>query len=387
MRIVHLTNSIDPVSGGPANVLARLAPVQVRRGHDVTVITADADSAVHDITAHLREAGVRVEAKGPGSGPLSRAPAAIAELHQTIDKGVDLMHGHGLWQHLVHWGAGVCRSRAVPYIIRPCGMLDPWSLSQGRFKKRLFLALKARKDLSRAAGLHFTTETERELTQPLQLRAPAFVIPNGLDWAEFETLPAHGSFRGRHGIGDRPMVVFLSRLHHKKGLDLLLPAFAEGAPEDAVLVLVGPGDDAYVEQLNLIGQKLGISNRLIFTGMLKGPARIEVLVDADLFTLPSYQENFGVAVIEAAGAGTPVLISDQVNICGEVAKAGVGRVVPCETAAIAATLKDMLSHPSNLRKMGKRARAWAHDTFSWDSIADQVDAMYDKVAAGQGGAP
>ncbi|MFU8828199.1 MAG: glycosyltransferase [Phycisphaerales bacterium] len=381
MRIVHLTNSIDPVSGGPANVLARLAPVQVQRGHEVTIITADAPESVRDIVETLRIQGVAVEAKGPGSGPISRAPGAIRSLNLAIERGVDLMHGHGLWQHLVHWGASMSRKRGTPYIIRPCGMLDPWSLSQGRLKKQLFLAMKARKDLNRSAAVHYTTETERKLTEPLNLRAPAFIIPNGLDWGEFENLPPAGAFREKHGLGDRPLVVFLSRLHHKKGLDLLLPAFADAAPQDAVLALVGPSDENYLSSLKAQGEQLGVSDRLIFTGMLKGTERIEALADADLFTLPSYQENFGVAVIEAAGAGTPVLISDQVNICGEVEAAKVGRVVACETGVLGAALGEMLADRVSLRVTGERARAWARDHFSWSSIADQVDAMYASVVS------
>jgi glycosyltransferase involved in cell wall biosynthesis len=379
MRIVHLINSIDPVSGGPANVLARLAPVQVRRRHDVTIITADAPARVAEIAGRLAESGVRVEAKGPGSGPFVKAPAAIETLKREIASGVDVVHGHGLWQHLVHGGASVCRASGVTYIIRPCGMLDPWSLSQGRLKKTLFLALKARKDLNQAAGLHFTTETERKLVEPLGLRSRAFVIPNGLDWDEFASLPTPGAFRARHELGDRPLVVFLSRLHHKKGLDLLLPAFAEAAPSDAVLALVGPGEAGYVGGLRSQGEQLGIADRLIFTGMLNGSERIEALADADLFALPSYQENFGVAVIEAAAAGTPVLISDQVNIWDEVEASGVGRVVPCEVAPVAGALREMLADRASLKETGASARVWARDNFAWTSIAERVDAMYEAV--------
>lgn len=383
MRIVHLTNSIDPVSGGPANVLARLCPVQVQRGHEVTIITSDDPSSVDDVRSRLGEAGVAVHADGPGRGPIARSPNAIARLEATVSAGVDLMHGHGLWQHLVHWGAGVCRRRSVPYIIRPCGMLDPWSLSQGRLKKRAFLALKAKRDLNAAAGLHFTTETEQDLTRPLGLKPRGFVIPNGLDWSEFESLPQAGAFRERHGIGDRPLVVFLSRLHHKKGLDLLLPAFRAGAPEDAVLALVGPGEDAYVADLKQQAEQIGIRDRLIFTGMLRGQERIEALADADLFTLPSYQENFGVAVIEAAAAGTAVLISDQVNIWHEVKTADAGEVVRCDRDELAAALRSMLADRDQLVRTGLAGRDWAKQGFTWDAIAERVDAMYQAVAGCQ----
>ena len=136
MRIVHLINSIDPVSGGPANVLARLAPVQVSRGHEVAIIAADDPGRVEEVADRLASAGVEVEAAGPGSGPFNKAEGAIAALSRRFD-GIDLVHGHGLWQHIVHWGASACRAAGVPYVIRPCGMLDPWSLSQGRIKKTM----------------------------------------------------------------------------------------------------------------------------------------------------------------------------------------------------------------------------------------------------------
>lgn len=382
MRIVHLTNSIDPVSGGPANVLARLAPVQVSRGHEVCVITADDPDRVVDVVASLDASGVKVLPRGPGSGPISRAPEALNALREAIDSGsCELMHGHGLWQHLVHWGASVCRAKSVPYILRPCGMLDPWCLAQGRLKKQIFLALKARRDLNQAAAIHFTTETERELVARLGLKASPFVIPNGIDCSEFEQLPIPGQFREKHGISDQPLVVYLSRLHHKKGLDLLLPAFAESVPKDAVLALVGPGESDYIRQLKSTGEQLGIDDRLIFTGMIKGAGRIQALADADLFVLPSYQENFGVAVIEAAAAGTPVLISDQVNICGEVREAGAGRVVPCEQAAIGKALSDMIADRESLAKTGAIARSWAMQTFPWENIAQRVDDMYQSVIA------
>ena len=385
MRIVHLTNSIDPVSGGPANVLARLAPVQVSRGHVVTIITSDQAETVRDISEVLAKSGVTVHAGGPRSGPIDRCPAGVEKLRTVISDGVDLMHGHGLWQYLVHWGASACRKAGVPYIIRPCGMLDPWSLSQGRLKKRVFLALKAKRDLNLAAGLHFTTETERELVKPLGLKPRSFVIPNGLDWNEFETLPAPGAFRERYGVGDRPLVVYLSRLHHKKGLDLLLPAFAASAPEDAVLALVGPGEDSYVAGLRQKAEHLGIADRLIFTGMLKGVERIEALADADLFTLPSYQENFGVAVIEAAAAGTAVLISDQVNIWNEVQEAGAGRVVACDESELGEALGEMLADRGALVETGRVGRNWAKQGFAWDSIASRMDEMYEAVVGSSKG--
>lgn len=380
MRILHVCTSIDPSTGGPANVLARLARVQAEKcGHVVHVVTADEPAAVQSLQGHL--GGAALEAAGPMRGPFAKGKHAAERIEARLAAGVDVVHIHGLWQHAPHHAAAAAHKAGVPYIIRPCGMLDPWSLNQGRLKKKMFLLIRGRRDLNRAAALHYTTETERQLVAPMHLKPRSVVIPNGLDWEEFETLPRHGAFRAAHGIGDRSLVVFLSRVHHKKGLDLLLPAFAKVADATATLAIVGPGEAAYVEKLRGQAETLGIGERVLFTGMISGRARLDALGDADLFCLPSYQENFGVSVIEALGVGTPVLISDQVNIHQEVAAAGVGEIVPCHVEPLALRLNAMLSDRARLAEMGLRARRWVEQTFRWDAIAGQIDAMYGQVCA------
>ncbi len=381
MRILHVCTSIDPSTGGPANVLARLSRVQADlRGHEVSIVTADDPSAVESVARSIGSATLL--AAGPARGPFARGAQVAARIDERLRRGVDLVHIHGVWQHAPHTGAKASRAAQVPYIFRPCGMLDPWSLSQSRLKKRVFLALIGRRQLNRAAALHYTTETERQLVEPLRLKPRAFVIPNGLDWEEFESRPTRGAFRQAHGVGERPLIVFLSRLHHKKGLDLLLPAFAQVSDSRVMLAIIGPGERGYVEQLRGQAAQLGVGDRVVFPGMIAGRARLEALRDADLFCLPSYQENFGVSVIEALGVGTPVLISDQVNIHREVAAAGVGEVVPCEVEPLAARLVAMLSDRPRLAEMASRARPWVEGTFRWDAIALQVDAMYEQVVGG-----
>lgn len=380
MRILHVLTSIDPSTGGPANVLLRLARVQAaRRGHAVRVITADDPATIGAVTEQLCSAGVAHGACGPMRGPLGKGPTTRREIEVALRAGIDVVHVHGVWQHTPHAGAAAARAAGVPYIMRPCGMLDPWSLRQGWLKKRLFLALVARRHLNGASALHYTTDTERRLVEPLGLRPRALVIPNGLDWEEFETLPPRGAFRAAHGIGERTLILFLSRVHHKKGLDLLLPAFARLPEGGAMLAVVGPGEAGYVEELRAQAASLGIGQRVIFPGMISGPARLEALRDADLFCLPSYQENFGVSVIEALGVGTPVLISDQVNICNEVAAAGVGDVVPCRVEPLARRMSEMLENRARLAEMAARARPWVERTFRWDAIAAQIDGMYEQV--------
>ena len=382
MKILHLCTSVDPATGGPANVLARLTPAQVERGHEVRIVTMDAPDRVADVRASLESAGVRLvhpRTHVTGRFASGTVKALLAEVMDgwTPDVG----HIHGLWQGLPHVGSSVLRSRGLPYIFRPCGMLDPAVLAMsGALKKKAFLALRGKRDINGARGMHFTTTTERDLVAPMGLTPEKFVIPNGIAWSEYESLPERGAYRASSGIGEVPMCVFFSRVHPKKGLDILLPAFAQGAPSDARLVLVGPGDEGYVESLRAEAERLGIADRVVFTGMIRGGDRFGPVVDADLFVLPSYQENFGVAVVEALACGTPALISDQVNIFSDVVEAGVGRAEPCDVEATTRALDEMLRDRGALREMGARGRAWARETYAWTSIVERVDAMYERVA-------
>lgn len=376
MKILHLCSSVDPATGGPANVLARLTPEQARRGHEVRIVTMDSPDRVEGVKPRLEEAGVRLVHPAGGAG-------SVRDLLERSMEGwtPDVAHIHGLWQVLPHSGSALLRKRGVPYVFRPCGMLDPAVIAMsGTLKKKLFLALRGKRDLNGSSALHFTTTTERDLTAPLGLTAPKFVIPNGIEWAEFEALPERGSFRASSGLGDRPIVTFFSRVHRKKGLDLLLPAFREGAPEDAALVLVGPGEEGYVDSLKREASGLGIADRVVFTGMIQGIERFAPVVDADLFCLPSYQENFGVAVVEALACATPALISDQVNIYQDVVEAGVGCATRCDVSEIASAMREMLADREALREQGERGRAWAREMFAWAEIVGRIDAMYEKVA-------
>jgi glycosyltransferase involved in cell wall biosynthesis len=262
-------------------------------------------------------------------------------------------------------------------------MLDPWSLAQARWKKALYLWFRLRRDLNGAAALHFTTETERDLTRPLGLRPLALVEPNGISLDEFANLPARGGFRERHGIApDRPLLLFLSRLHPKKGLDLLLPALALLPDREVLLILAGPDQDGYRAFLEAEAARLGLERRILFTGMLQGKEKQAALVDADLFVLPSYQENFGIAVVEALAAGTPVVISDQVNIHREVSAAGVGSVVPTRIDALAGELARWLGDEELRRSTAAATPLFVRERFNWERIALRWAEHYDQIARG-----
>src|SRR5688572_23118397 len=179
MRVLHVISNLDARGGGPAVALAGLAAAQVAAGLDVSIVAtfrAGDDVTVADT---LRGAGATVNMVGPASGPLARHPDLVPALEKAV-ASADVVHVHALWEEVQHQAARVARRQRKPYIIRPCGMLDPWSLSQSRLKKRLYMVLRLRRNLNRAAALHFTSDTERDLTAPLKLTSSAIVEPNGV---------------------------------------------------------------------------------------------------------------------------------------------------------------------------------------------------------------
>jgi len=381
MRIVHALTSIDPQTGGPAIAIDGLAPAQVVAGLQVTVVAmfrqGDGSAAT---AAAMTAQGVKVILVGPAHGPLANHRTLDTQLHAAL-VNADMVHIHSLWEQIQHRAARLAMAQRIPYIIRSCGMLDPWSLNQSKLKKRIYMALRLRKNLDRAAVLHFTTDLERDLTAPLKLKPTALVEPNGIDLAEFHTLPAPGQFRARYPqLGDRPVVMFLSRIHAKKGLDVLVPAFAQANLSDAMLVIAGPDDDGYLADVQAMVKQHGLQERVIFTGMLRGQERIAALVDADLFCLPSYQENFGIAVVEAMAAGKPVVISDQVNLHAVVTANGLGAVVPTQVNAVAAALQTWMADKPARLQAGQKARDFTLGAYDWQHIAARWAEHYAQIA-------
>jgi len=380
MRVLHAIASLDDRQGGPSAALVGLALAQRRRGLDITILTIDGGHSSPGTVA-LDEAGIdfvhilpAVRAARFIRPPCERVVAAVA--------AADVVHVHGVWDHPL-WTAAAAASRArVPYLIRPCGMLDEWALRRRSFRKRVYLAWRLRRMLEQAAAVHCTTRTEARSTGRLGVRFPEFIIePNGIRTAEFEPLPPNGVFRTMHGIGDRPLVVFLGRVHPGKGVEYLFPAIRLLRAQDPVVAIVGPADSAFAARMKREAAALAPSARVIFTGMLRGSDRISPLVDADVCAFPSEHENFGIAVIEALAAGCPVVVSDQVALCQEISTAGAGSISTLDPDSIAAGIDAWLDRATSHPRPFAAARRFALNTFDWNRIAANWEAHYSRLAA------
>jgi len=385
MRIAHVIDSLNLDAGGPPMVVIRLAAAQCALGHDVTVLTyAVGDESDQRYREELtRTPGgehVTLKLAEPRDRKETVLGARIRAAAGQVIPECDFAHLHGVWETILRSTSGVARAHHVPYAVAPHGMLDPWSMSQKRLKKQIAFALGYRKMLDRAAFLHCLNRDEARLIEPLGLRSDTRILPNGVFRDEVDPLPDAGRFRAEHPeMGDDRFVLFLSRLHYKKGLDFLADAFAKVAPEfaDVRLVVAGPDGGAQAELEQQIARH-GLTERTHLVGSIYGPMKYAALVDAACFCLPSRQEGFSMAITEAMACATPVVVSEDCHY-PEVAEAGAGRVVPLNADAVAEGLRDLLRDDAAAAAMGEAGRRLVLERFTWNRIAERAIGFYEQV--------
>jgi glycosyltransferase involved in cell wall biosynthesis len=384
MKIMHIIGTLDPDAGGPPMVATRLAAAQGAAGHDVTIVHAAphlTEQAIISLTNGVpgfRNVLVRSVDPGTGLDKLTARPARRA-LAQLITKD-HFVHLHGIWEPVLRAGGLVADDIGAPYTVTPHGMLDPWSLRQHAFKKRLAMRLGYRRMLVHAAFIHALNNEEARLMKPLSLGRPSEVIPNGIFLDELAVTPPAGTFRTAHPqLGDAQFVLFLSRLHEKKGLDYLADAFAMVAETHphVKLVVAGPDGGARADFISRIEQA-GIRDRVLLVGPLYAADKYGAMIDATCFCLPSRQEGFSVAIIEALACGLPVVVSENCHF-EEIDTAGAGRVVRLEAEAIATALRGMLTNEATRLEMSERGRRLVHENYTWPQIAQMTIAAYERA--------
>ena len=389
LRILHVIESMDPKRGGPVSVLLNLAAEQVHSGQSVTIVSTNLDQskrAAYPPNTIISQKGVEIGYFASEYPALNFSQALGCYLNSEL-QNIDIMHIHGLYRFPSSYAGYIARKKSIPYIMRPHGALDPYLFrrsDKNLFLKRLWERFFDLPNLNAASAIHYTAEEERHLAGFLQLKAPSFILPNGIDWAAFETLPDAGSFRRDHQIEARPLVLFLGRLHHKKGLDLLIPAFrqVQRAVPDARLAIVGPASSAtYEKQVEGWIQEQGLAEAVHRVPFLEGRALLQAYVDADVFVLPSYTENFGMTVVESLACETPVVISNRVNIHHEISQAEAGLVTDCDSGQVADAVIRLLRDESLRRRMGANGRKLVQERFTWPRIVEDLTREYNTAIA------
>jgi glycosyltransferase involved in cell wall biosynthesis len=387
LRVLHVTDVMARRHGGVATAIDGICRGLCAIGVKTAVLATDRDWPTGRIdrggaNPHIHHGYARSLVPAVWAG-LGYAPAIDRHLDR-FGRSFDIFHIHGLYRYAQYAAARFAKRAGIPYIISPHGALDPFLYYklQRRRMKRVYEQLIELRNLRWASAIHYTAEDERRLVAGLRIfQTPGFVVPLGFDLQRFAELPARGSFRARHKLGSGPLVLFCGRITPKKGLDLLLPGFAKVLVEhpDAILVLAGPDNEDHWRACQPLAAKLGIEARILLTGMLGEEELMQAYVDADVLALPSYTENFGNVVVEAMLCGTPVLISDRVNIWREIQDSGSGIVVTCSIDAVAVGLLRMLSDEVGRTSMSRNAYAAARRLYGIGDVSRALADHYRRI--------
>jgi len=327
MRILHIVTGMDPEGGGPQEAV-RMLLVYSPAGVDNEIATLDDPDA-----AFLQSSSLPIHALGRRGGGWY-SPHLMPWLRANRSRFDGVLH-HGLWGFpsvaTLHTIAG-----HRPFQVFPHGMLDPYfkrAFPAKHLKKLPFWFLNERALLRRAERVLFTAVSERDLATesfPFSHWQPA-VVPLGTDMPAVALEEAKTSFERRFPqLAAQRFLLFLGRLHPKKGCDLLLQAFAAVSATDPALHLVMAGPDAigWRPELEAIASRGGIADRVHWPGMLRGAEKWGAFAACEAFVLPSHQENFGIAIVEALACGRPVLLSEPINIAADLAGHGCALVAP-----------------------------------------------------------
>jgi len=294
----------------------------------------------------------------------------------------DIAHIHALFSPVSTSAATVCRLKKLPYLMRPLGTLDPADLAKKKQIKKIYAALLERPNLAGAAAIHFTSNLESKVSERFGVSTPDIVVPLGVALPNLpDRISAQHAIRERFNIPqERPILLFMSRIDPKKGFDLLLPALAQlyenNSPFHFLLCGANPQDRAYETQIQQQIQAASWSAQATINGFVSGELKAQILSAADAFVLPSYYENFGIAVAEAMAAKLPVIISDQVHIWPAIAQSESGWVVPTEVAPLVAAMTEALSSEEARSQRGENAQQCAKENYSWDAIAERILTIY-----------
>lgn len=395
MKILNFVEGVNPRKGGLGLVgVPMIVKSLADRGHQVVLIIGGRVNPGRerfvqpDINTALQQKsglGTFGIVTYPACGWWAFAPAMFWRLGRHV-RDADFISLHSLYSFPVLTGYLLARLYHKPYGLWPHGVLAPFQRRVHAGRKKIYDWIIARHILNQASAIFYSAPGEREESHLEGLTPPSVIIPHGFDAQEYVQILPRGQFRAKY-LNDHsgPMVLYLSRLNAKKGLDLLAQAFALVVNQmpDARLAIVGSGDPPKFElQVKSWLQESGVDNRAVMPGLLIGQEKLQAFADADVFVLPSHAENFGFAVFEAMASRVPVVVSDTLNYAEEIRCYEAGLVVRREPQEFAAAILKLLSDPGLRRRMGQNGLRMAQ-VYSWESCGEKVERATQCILQGQ----
>ena len=389
MRVLHVIPSVAAARGGPSQAVIEMVYALRAQGVDAEILTTNDNGAdLLDVSLCQRSEYLKTPVNFfPRFSPSVHAIREFAfsgELtawlwHHITD--YDLLHIHAIFSYPSTVAMAIARAQNIPYINRPLGQLCQWSLQQKQYKKELYLNLIEKANLQGAKSLHLTSAQEQKELELLGWNLSSFVVPHGLDLPVVIT-NAHEQLHQMLNIPSQiPIILFLSRLHPKKGLDYLIPALGKLRDRNFAFVLAGSGTTEYEAELDHLLRENHLSDRTHKLGFVTGEKKDICLQGADLYALTSHSENFGVAVLEALASGTPALVTPGVALSDLVKAQNLGWVANLEIDAITSTIQEFLDHPQIAKQTGDRAAKYIAEHYTWGEIANRLKAIYTNIIA------
>lgn len=384
MRLLIVVPSLGAVYGGPSRSVIELAQALGKSGISVDLVSTNANGKdVIDETVRIwiQKDNYRVRVfpcKTIGDYKLS---FSITQWLFKNVKNYDLVQTNAIFSVPNLPAYLACRWNNVPYVVIPRGMLEPWALSHKAGKKKIYYNLFEKPALQKASALQMLASTEAQKIQTLNLKSPLVISPNGVHRKNFEALPTSQRFYGQFPeTRDKKLILFLGRIDPKKGLDLLAKAFGKIRPNfpDAHLVVAGPDNVGFLPTAKKHFSDSNCLDAVTFTGILTGESKYSALAAADYYIAPSYSEGFSMSVLEGMAAGLPCIITTGCNF-PEAAEANAAYVVEVDADAIADALFTCLTDPDAAVAMGKQARQFIFQNYTWDQIAKNLHEVYQKI--------
>ena len=382
MKVLHVIPSIASVRGGPSQAVLEMVTALRHLNIDAEIATTnDNGDRVLDIPLHQK-----TEYNGIPSYFFANFPAKTLPRYAIPYRFIpwllnhgneyDLLHIHGIFSCLSSLTMAICRIKKFPYIIRPLGQLCTWSMEQSISKKQLYLYLIERKNINHSQAIHLTSEQEQQELSQLNFQTNNFILPHGLSIPPLIN-DARQKLRHQFKVAeDELIILFMSRLHEKKGLDYLISALSALRNKKFTFIIAGSGEPDYEQKIDNLLISYGIKDRTICPGFVNGELKNLLLQGSDLFALTSHSENFGIAVLEALAAGLPVIVTPGVALASIVKEHSLGYVPELEIYSITNALEHFFNHYQETQNVKQRARQLITERYSWESIANRLVAIY-----------
>ncbi len=375
MKILHVMTGLDPKWGGVYRVLLGLVNVQKRNNEVAILTTCENDRQPPKDISGVRQTCLKIRSHYQFS----------FRMKQTIENLIpqyELVHIHGLWMFPLSYAAACARRANIPYVYHIHGMLNPWPLKHHAIRKQIYAQFWERSNLNHAVSIICVTQHEERSVQAFHVAAPTTIIPNGIDLSELENLSVKGRFRSKHPeIAQKFLVLFLGRIHPKKGIDLLIKGFHKffNRFHQTQLLIAGPEEDKnYAKNLKKLVADYRLEKAVTFLGSIFGEEKKELLVDANLFALPSHDEVLSIALLEAMASGLPVVATQECSF-DEIESKQAGFLIRYDENELAQAMIRIAGDEWMANRMGINGKNLILARYNWDVIGKQIETLYQEV--------